>query len=206
MTKRALAQELAVVGGFQNPRVDLEQYRTPPDLAAHLIHTADLQGDIEGHRIIDLGCGTGMLALGAALRGPETVVGIDIDPAPLRTAQTNRRRVGSTTTIGWIRADATRAPLVPGTDTTVVMNPPFGAQDGNVHADRGFLVTAAEIGDVCYSIHNKGSRQFVEAFVEEAGGAVTHGFEADFDLPNQYEHHEEDRTQLQVEVFRITWR
>jgi len=78
----ALAQRLGVVAGFEDPQVGLEQYPTPPDLAAHLIHVADLQGDVEGQRVIDLGTGTGMLALGAALRGPASVVGIDVDPDP----------------------------------------------------------------------------------------------------------------------------
>ncbi|MFB6171386.1 MAG: METTL5 family protein [Haloarculaceae archaeon] len=206
MTKRALAQELAVVGGFEDPRVDLEQYRTPPDLAAHLVHTADLQGDIEHRLVVDLGCGTGMLALGAALRGPDTVVGVDIDPAPLRTARRNQRRVGTTTTIGWVRGDATRVPLAPVGPTTVVMNPPFGAQDGNEHADRAFLQTAADISDVSYSIHNAGSRSFVEAFAADEGGEVTHAFAAEFDVPHQFDFHDADREVIEVEVFRIVWR
>lgn len=205
MTKRALAQELAVVGGFEDPRVDLEQYRTPPDLAAHLIHTADLHDDIEDRTVVDLGCGTGMLALGAALRGPHTVVGVDLDPAPLRTARMNERRVGTRTTIGWIRADGTRTPLCPDGPTTVVMNPPFGAQSGNEHADRGFLATAADLASVSYSIHNAGSQSFVESFAADHGGAVSHAFTAEFELPRQYDHHTADRDVLSVEVYRIVW-
>jgi len=206
VTKRALAQELAVVGGFEDPRVDLEQYRTPPDLAAHLVHRADLQGDIEGRLVVDLGCGTGMLALGAALRGPETVVGVDIDAGPLRTARTNRRRVGTTTTIGWVRGDATQVPLAPDGPTTVVMNPPFGARTGNEHADRAFLGTAASTSDVSYSIHNAGSREFVESFAADHSGEVTHAFAAEFDLPQQFDHHTSESEMVEVEVFRIAWR
>lgn len=205
MTKRALAQELAVVGGFEDPSVDLEQYRTPPDLAAHLVHTADLHGDVEDRLVVDLGCGTGMLALGAALRGPETVVGVDIDPAPLRTAQRNQRRVGTTTTIGWVRGDATQVPLTPDGPTTILMNPPFGAQDGNEHADRAFLKTAAGISDVSYSIHNKGSKSFVEAFAADEGGEVTHAFTAEFDVPHQFDFHDADREIIEVEVYRVVW-
>ena len=82
-TRRRLAQELAVVAGFEDPRAPLEQYHTPPDLAAHIVHVADLQDDIQGRTVFDLGCGTGMRSLGAALRSPNRAVGIDIDPAPL---------------------------------------------------------------------------------------------------------------------------
>jgi len=204
-TKTQLAQQLAVVAGFDDPRVDLEQYRTPPDIAAHLIHTADLHGDIEDRIVVDLGTGTGMLALGAVLRGPKTVVGVDLDPEPLGTAQANERRVAATAEVEWVRGDATAAPLCPDGPTTVVMNPPFGAQSGNEHADRGFLATAAEIADVSYSIHNRGSEEFVEAFATDNAGDVTHAFEAELDLPRQFEFHDDDRRTIPVEVFRIEW-
>lgn len=205
-TKSALAQQLGVVAGFDDPRADLEQYRTPPDLAAHLVHRADLQGDIQDRTVVDLGCGTGMLALGATLRGPETVVGVDIDPGALSTARENERKVGSTTSISWVRADATQAPLCPPEETTVVMNPPFGAQSGNEHADRRFLRTAAEISAVSYSLHNEGSRAFVDSFAADNGGDVSHAFAAEFDLPGQFEFHEEERRTIMAELYRIEWR
>jgi putative methylase len=204
-TKSALAQQLGVVTGFSDPRADLEQYRTPPELAAHLVHRADLEGDIQDRTVLDLGCGTGMLALGAALRGPDAVVGVDIDGEPLQTAQTNERKVGSRTAVSWIQADATRAPLRPTDETTVVMNPPFGAQSGNEHADRRFLATAADIADVSYSIHNEGSQEFVESFVADNGGELTHAFGAEFDIPSQFEFHESENHSIATELFRIEW-
>jgi putative methylase len=204
-TKSGLTQRLAIVAGFEDPTVSLEQYRTPPELAAHLVHTADLQGDIEDRSVVDLGCGTGMLALGAALRGPTRVVGLDIDPDPLATALENERKVASASNVEWVRGDATDAPLRRDGPTTVVMNPPFGAQSGNEHADRDFLATAAAIADVSYSIHNAGSRDFVGAFAGDNGGEVTHAYEAEFELPRQYDHHEAERRVIDAEVFRIAW-
>lgn len=204
-TKTRLAQQLGVVAGFDDPSVDLEQYRTPPDIAAHLIHTADLQGDIQDRMVVDLGTGTGMLALGAVLRGPESVVGIDLDPGPLATARANERRVAAAADVEWVRADATELPLAPEEPTTVVMNPPFGAQSGNEHADRAFLATAATISEVSYSIHNAGSEDFVESFAGDNGGDVTHAFAAELDLPHQFEFHEAESQVIDVEVFRIDW-
>lgn len=204
-TKSQLTQQLGVVAGFDDPRVDLEQYRTPPELASSLVHVADLQGDIDGRTVLDLGCGTGMLALAATLRGPQRVVGVDIDDDPLRTARENQRRIATQTDIDWIRADATRLPLAPPAETTVVMNPPFGAQDGNEHADRAFLETAAAVSDVSYSIHNEGSREFVESFAADNSGTVTHAYGATFDLPQTYDHHTDQRRTIEVELFRIDW-
>jgi putative methylase len=205
-TKSALTQQLGVVAGFDDPRVDLEQYRTPPELAAHLVHTADLQGDVEGRTVVDLGCGTGMLALGASLRGPRLVVGLDVDPEALATARENEGRVASTSAVSWLRADATVAPLCPAGGVTVLMNPPFGAQAGNEHADRAFLETTARIAAVSYSIHNADSAAFVRAFAGDNGGEVTHAFRAEFDLPRQFEFHDSDSRQVDTEVFRIEWR
>lgn len=204
-TKSQLTQQLGVVAGFDDPQVDLEQYRTPPDLAAHLVHRADLEGDIEGKTVVDLGCGTGMLALAATLRGPQQVVGVDIDRGPLSTATANTRRVGSTSGVSWVQADATKVPLSPERPTTVVMNPPFGAQDANRHADRDFLATAAEVADVSYSVHNANSAEFVEAFAADNGGEVTHAFAAEFELPRTFDFHEDERRELDVEVFRVDW-
>ncbi|WP_256686399.1 METTL5 family protein [Halococcus qingdaonensis] len=201
----ALAQRLAVVAGFENPRTSLEQYRTPPGLAARLVHDADLQGDIEGRFVVDLGTGTGMLALAAALRGPRGVVGVDIDPDPLSTARDNEGRVGTAADISWLRADATDAPLDTDGETTVVMNPPFGAQAGNEHADRAFLATAARLGDVSYSVHNAGSQEFVASFAADNGGTVMRSFRAELDLPRQFDFHDEDSHTVETEIFRIEW-
>ena len=203
-TKRALAQQLGVVAGFDDPRAPLEQYRTPPDVAAHLVHVADMHDDVEGRTVVDLGCGTGMLALAAALRGPDLAVGVDVDPAPLSTALDNERRVATTTPVEWVRADATRAPLSL-TDATVVMNPPFGAQNGNEHADRAFLETASEIARVSYSIHNAGSRAFVESFAADNGGTVTQAYAVELDVPGQFEFHDSEHAVIDAEAFRIEW-
>ncbi|WP_256290355.1 METTL5 family protein [Halobellus inordinatus] len=204
-TKSALETQLAVVAGFEDPRADLEQYPTPPELAAHVVHVADLNGDIEGRLVVDLGTGTGMLALGAALRGPSRVVGVDVDRTALTTATANRRRVGTKTSIDWVLADATRAPLCPAEPTTVLMNPPFGAQRGNEHADRAFLETAARLADVSYSVHNGGSQEFIEAFAADHGGTVTHAFRATLSLDRQFEFHDADSEDIDAEVYRIEW-
>jgi putative methylase len=89
--------------------------------------------------------------------------------------------------------------------TTVLMNPPFGAQTGNEHADRAFLATAADLASVSYSIHNEGSVEFVESFAADNGGTVTDAFAAELDLPQTYEFHTDQSRAIDVEVFRIDW-
>ncbi|ERG91209.1 MAG: putative RNA methylase [Haloquadratum walsbyi J07HQW1] len=209
-TKASLETELAVVAGFNSPQVELEQYLTPPEIAAHIIHIADLQNDIGDRTVIDLGTGTGMLALGAAFRAPNQIIGIDRDRSALQIAKTNQSRVGIMTAIEWVLADVTQSFLCPQTthgndSVTVVMNPPFGAQHGQKHADRAFLTTAAQIADVSYSIHNSGSQSFIESFVADVGGTTTHAFEASFNLDRQYEFHAAESANIDTEVYRIEW-
>lgn len=204
-TKRALAERLRGLAGFPDPDVSLEQYPTPIDLAAHLVHLASLRDDVAGRTVVDLGAGTGVLALAAALRAPTRVVALERDPAALAVARENERRVDPPVAVDWVCADATRAPLCRTDPVTALLNPPFGAQRGNEGADRAFLRTAASLADVSYSIHNEGSRAFVESFAADNGGDVTDAFRAAFEMNRLYEHHEADRREIDVEVYRIEW-
>lgn len=205
-SKRELAKRLRAVAGFDAPSPALEQYRTPPELAATLVHTAALQGDIADRRVVDLGCGTGMLGLAGALSGARSVVGIDVDRDALSLARDNEEQLAPEASVSWVRGDARAAPFrSPDRPLTVLMNPPFGAQSGNEHADKAFLNAAAGIAGLSYSIHNAGSVDFVESFASDHDGEVTHAFEAEFDLPHSFEFHTEESKPVDVEVFRIVW-
>ena len=202
-TKRELERRLETLEPFADPKVDLEQYPTPASLAATLLHLADLQGDLDGP-VVDLGAGTGVLALGAALRGASPVVAVERDRDAIRTAIANERTMALDGSIGWVQGDATRLPLaVDG--ATVLMNPPFGAQDGRAHADRAFLEAVSTFAEVSYSVHNAGSWEFVEAFSVDNGGRVTHAYEATMALDRQFDFHDQDRAEITVELFRIDW-
>jgi hypothetical protein len=51
---------------FDAPSVELEQYKTSAHLAARMLFTIqEVYGDIQGKVVADLGCGTGMLAIGS---------------------------------------------------------------------------------------------------------------------------------------------
>ena len=203
VSRRDLARRLEAVVDFEEPSVSLEQYLTPAEVASHLLHFASTQDDLAGRTVVDLGTGTGMLAIGATHADPARVVGIDVDPDALALACENERRVGGSRDVEWVRGDATRPPLAV-SGATVVSNPPFGAQ--RRHADRQFLEAASELASVSYTIHNEGSREFVEAFAADHGGVVTHAFRATFSLERRFPFHTAESADLEAEVFRIEWR
>lgn len=203
MNRRDLERRLESVADFPDPDAAREQYLTPPDLASHLLHVAAMRGDLDG-TVLDLGCGTGMLALGAALLAPERVVGVDVDAGALAVARENAARLSPPVVPEWVRGDVASLPLrVDG--ATVLANPPFGAQRGRAGADRAFLRAAAETGRVSYTVHNAGSRDFVESFVADLGGEVTDAFAAELTVPRRFDFHDDAERTLAVEVFRVRY-
>jgi ribosomal protein L11 methyltransferase len=47
------------------------------------------QRDLSGQRVLDYGCGSGILAIGAAKHGAAEIVAVDIDPAAVESTQIN---------------------------------------------------------------------------------------------------------------------
>ena len=79
MKKKELEILLQKVPTFDNPSPTLEQYLTPANIAADIIFTAHQFGDIQDKMVFDLGCGTGIFAIGARITGAKKVIGFDVD-------------------------------------------------------------------------------------------------------------------------------
>jgi len=200
MKLRKLEMTLQRLAGFSHPRPSLEQYQTPAPLAARLLYHALMNGDIDGKRVCDLGSGTGVLAIGAALMGADSVVGIEIDEKAVGTARANAEMLEAD--VEFIVADA-KDPLLPdrvGSCDTVIMNPPFGAQ--KAHADRPFIDLALTLAPVTYSIFNAGSAQFVTAYT--AGrGEITERVRGTFPIRRIFAFHTRDVQEIGVEIVRL---
>ncbi len=193
MKQRKLEILLEQVKSFDSPNVNLEQYSTPALLAAEILHFAYMQGDLEG-TVFDLGCGTGMLAIGAKLLGAEKVTGFDIDKRALDIARKNAEKLGAD--VEFVLNDITR---VEGHADTVVMNPPFGAQSkGN---DRPFLLSALNTSHVIYSIHNCGSHDFISKFIGDA--RITDWYTTAFPMKRTFKFHKKEVEMVKVEIYRI---
>jgi putative methylase len=209
MKLRKLEIALEKVEGFIAPNVNFEQYKTPATLAAPFLHMAFLSGDIEGKTVYDLGCGTGILSIGAAILGANSVTGFDIDAAAVSSAEKNTSGMAeileiSETDIYFVVSDVSKIPEMIASGElkqadTILMNPPFGAQEkGN---DRPFLDAALASGTVVYSIHNKGSRAFIEKYIKPA--VVTNCFIAEFPIQRTFDFHKKEIQTIGVEIYRI---
>ncbi len=193
MKQRKLEILLEKIRGFDAPDINLEQYPTPALLAAELLHFAFMNADLED-TVIDLGCGTGILAIGAKLLGAKKVIGIDIDPQALKVAADNACDLG--VDVEFICMDVRDVKIQA---HTTLMNPPFGAQSKG--SDRPFLSTALKISGVVYSIHNSSSHGFIKKFIEPAH--ITDWYTAVFPLKRTFKFHKKDVERIEVELYRI---
>ena len=97
---------LSQIAPHPSPNPSLEQYTIPADVAATMLHIAAYtHGGIVGKTVLDLGCGTGRLALGAAFLGAKQVVGIDIDRDAVKVAFENSVRTNLKEKVQWIAGD-----------------------------------------------------------------------------------------------------
>ena len=196
MTKSTpLARRLSGLEGFEDPNPQLEQVTTPSGAAAMLLERALRAGDIEGRAVVDLGCGAGLLAVGAALLGATPVIGVDVDPRAVAVARRNAARAG--TSAEFVVSDVA---VYRGRADTVVMNPPFGAQ--RAHADRPFLETARALGPRrVYLFALADSRSFIEGWAVQARARVARTEPVHWDLPRTFRHHRRDAVAIPVDLW-----
>ena len=159
-----------------------------------------MNGDIEGMRICDLGSGTGVLAIGAALLGAESVVGIEIDEKAVGTARANADLLEAD--VEFVVADANDLSLPDkvGPCDTAIMNPPFGAQ--RAHADRPFIDLAFRLAPVTYGIFNAGSTPFVESYTK-GRGKITDRVGGSFPIKRTFAFHTKEVQEIEVEILRL---
>jgi putative methylase len=202
-----------------SPNVRLEQYTTSESAAATLLYLAAYTyGDIADKRVLDLGCGTGRLALGSAFLGAESVVGVDIDRLSVKLAAENSAKLDFTSKADWIAGDIN---AVAGTFDTVLQNPPFGVQKRG--ADRVFLEKALQVADVVYSLHNHPftdeplakllkrsagllqveASPFIARFVEARGGRIEAVYAVLLVIPRMFDFHTKARSEIIIDLYVI---
>ncbi|MDD1775341.1 MAG: METTL5 family protein [Methanobacterium sp.] len=199
--KRHLEIVLQSIPTFNNPRADLEQYKTPAIIAADILWNAHVLGDIGGLKVVDLGCGTGIFSIGAALLGAREVVGVDIDQSAIEIA----RKEASSRDMDEVATFVVNDILeFNDKGDTVIQNPPFGAQKTHhKEADRNFIEKSMEVAPVVYSFHIAETLDFVTEYFKINGGQITHTFKYKFPIPRTYEFHVKEKVMVHVVVVRV---
>jgi len=218
--KLDLGMLLSQVAPHPNPKPNLEQYTIPADVAATMLYMAAYTyNDIIGKTVLDLGCGTGRLALGAAFLDAKQVLGIDADRTAINVASKNSVKTGLRDKVQWIAADIS---AVHGKFNTVLQNPPFGVQRRK--ADRKFLEKALETGEVVYSLHKslqkdkpfirklKSPRNlfvpafpspFLKNYIEEHNGKIRAVFAMLMTIPYTFHFHTKPKHRFVVDLYVI---
>ncbi len=202
-----------------SPQARLEQYTVSESVAATMLYLAAYTyGDIVDKQVLDLGCGTGRLALGCAFLGAESIVGVDIDKLAVRLAAENSAKLDFKTKADWVAGDVN---AVAGKFDTVLQNPPFGVQKRG--ADRVFLEKALQVADAVYSLHNHPftdeplvrrlranagllqveASPFIARFVEAHGGRIEVVYALLMAIPRMFDFHTKARSEIITDLYVI---
>jgi len=199
--KLDLEKAISEVEPHPKPIAYLEQYTIPPEAAATILYiVAYTYNDIIDKTIVDLGCGTGRLAIGAVLVGAKEAFGVDIDRMAVRMAHNNAGKMGVKEKTHWILADID---VMRSSFDTVLQNPPFGVQRKG--ADRKFLEKSLELGHRVYSLHKSGksNREFIKRFIEKRGGKVTGVFPMEIEIPRLFKFHTKRKHLVKADLYQI---
>jgi putative methylase len=195
---------LEQVEEIQQPKLQFEQYFTPPRVAANLLWMAGIENnDIYDKIVLDLGCGSGILALGAAYLGAREVIGLDIDYDSLLVAKKNSKELDFTDNCYWLCAKAEDS-FLKGIDT-IIMNPPFGMRKESLSRDRFFLKKALELSDNVYSInpYAEKTRVFFTDYCKDLGAEIKQIIQMDFEIKKLYQFHKLAQHVTTVDLYII---
>ncbi|KAL0963824.1 hypothetical protein UPYG_G00314100 [Umbra pygmaea] len=206
MKLKELESCLQQVDTFEEPKILLEQYPTSPHIAACMLYTIhNTFDDIEGKLVADLGCGCGVLSIGAAMLEAGLCVGFDIDDNALEIFKRNTEEF-ELTNIDLIQSDISSL----GSDSyakrfdTVIMNPPFGTKH-NPGMDMQFLKTALTMATTAvYSLHKTTTRDHIQKKASDWGVNMEVIAELRYDLPASYKFHKKKSVDIKVDFLRFS--
>ncbi|MBD3313571.1 methyltransferase [Candidatus Woesearchaeota archaeon] len=197
-SKARLAVELSKLEVFEDPDAGTEQYPMDSETGAEVLWNAYFHDDIEGMTIADLGCGTGILGIGALILGARKVFFVDSDQNVLETAKRNLSKFTEMGQKEFVHADV--ADFRHNVDV-VIQNPPFGTK--KKHADRDFLIKAFSIADIIYTFHKSTSKDFIEKIARDNGFEASHHWNYDFPIKASQLFHKRKIHRIKVGCWRL---
>lgn len=202
LTKSGLAIVLSKLKCFNKPKVRVEQYGMDPEIGAEMLWQANLIGDIQKVSVVDMGCGTGILGIGALLLGAKEVYFVENDCSALEIAKYNWNKVkGEYKVKGKAFFLCQDIGEFNKRVDVVLENPPFGTKVR--HSDRFFLEKAIKIASVIYSFHKSETKRFVECFCRDNGFRVTNVWDFRLPIKATQDFHRKRIYRVKVSCFRM---
>ncbi|KAK6485085.1 rRNA N6-adenosine-methyltransferase METTL5-like [Huso huso] len=205
MKLKELESCLQQVDVFEEPKLLLEQYPTRPHIAACMLYTIhNTFDDIENKLVADLGCGCGVLSVGAAVLGAGLCVGFDIDKDALEIFSCNAEQF-ELPNIDMIQFDVCllQSDGFSKRFDTVIMNPPFGTKR-NKGMDMQFLRTALNMATgAVYSLHKTSTREHIQKKADDWKVKMEVIAELRYDLPASYKFHKKKSVDIEVDFIRF---
>ncbi|KAK7169501.1 hypothetical protein R3I93_005462 [Phoxinus phoxinus] len=205
MKLKELESCLQQVDGFEEPKILLEQYPTSPHIAGCMLYTIhNTFDDIQNKLVADLGCGCGVLSIGAAVLDAGLCVGFDIDDGALDIFKGNVEEF-ELSNIDVVQCDVCSIGSSYGKKfDTVIMNPPFGTKH-NQGTDMQFLQTAISMASTAvYSLHKTSTRDHIQKKANDWKVKMEVIAELRYDLPASYKFHKKKSVDIQVDFIRFT--
>ncbi|TNN03032.1 hypothetical protein fugu_000061 [Takifugu bimaculatus] len=206
MKLKELESCLQQVDVFEEPKILFEQYPTSPHIAACMLYTIQSTfDDIKGKVVADLGCGCGVLSIGAAILGAGFCVGFDIDDDALEIFRSNAEEF-EISNVDLVQSDlcSLQPEAYAHKFDTVIMNPPFGTKH-NQGMDMKFLRTALTMAQTSvYSLHKTSTREHIQKKANDWGVKMEVIAELRYDLPASYKFHKKKSVDIEVDFIRFS--
>ena len=201
MKLKNIISSLESLETFSSPKDYLEQYQTPPSIAGEMIHYISNNYSLNNYSIADLGCGTGILGISAALCGCKNVFLFDIDEEALDIAKNNIEQLELEDNIQIIQMDVNQLKQCNKLNKyfdLVITNPPFGIRSEN-GADIEFLKTASYIcNNTIFSLHKFSTINFLKKFYNKNGINDIKSFKIEYNLPKTYKFQKKKEKNIDV--------
>lgn len=203
LSKKQLAILLSRMQSFEVPDVRYEQYPTDSELAAEILWTAHMAGELESKRVADLGCGTGILGIGALALDASHVTFLEIDPRTFPALMANLALLEQALDKEFgnyeiIQGDVSQFDR---DADLVIQNPPFGTRTPGV--DVQFLNVAMRVAPVVYSLHKTSTEEHLKRIVTQAGRKMVAITRHEFPLKNTMAQHEKRIERIEVSCLKI---
>jgi putative methylase len=209
-SKRELAIFLSKLKVFEKPKVHLEQYPSDSNVAASLLwHLAMTNAELDELSVVDLGCGTGILGIGALVLGANFVEFIDVDPSVYPILKSNISFAEDYFDVSfdgkWSFSNCNiyncdrSGDLSVNSKSIVLMNPPFGTK--KKHVDKKFLQVALSFAPRVYSMHKTSTTSFIEAFSRTEGVSIVWREDLSFPIKNTMSGHKRKIQRIDVSIF-----